>query len=86
MNERIRDMASEIQAEILKSEKMRNATRLYYYKWALKEALSAVSSYENFINSWAGTQWFKKHKSEIQSWTDNKNRRYQLNYKVEFPK
>lgn len=86
MNDRIRDIGDEINAEIRKSEKMQNATRLYYYKWALKEALIAVSSYEKFINSWAGTQWFKKHQSDIEAMTYKLNHRFLKSYKVEFPK
>lgn len=82
-----RDMETEIKAEIRKSEKMKNATRLYYYKWLLSTPnLHAATSYEIFINSWAGQQWFSKHKQKIESFAEEQNRRFLQNYKVDYPK
>lgn len=86
MSKLIRDIDDEIKAEIRKSEKMGNATRLYYYKWVMKEAMIAIASYERFINSWAGIQWFKKHQSDIETMTNELNHRFLKSYKVEFPK
>ena len=80
-----RDMGAELKAEIRKSEKMQNATRVVYYVKMLHNGMVAVASYENFINSWAGQEWFKKHKPEIENFANVYNKRFQKNYKIEDP-
>lgn len=81
----MKDMGDELRAEVRKSEKMRNATRLYYYKWLISKPVMGAASYENFINSWAGQQWFNKHQQPIESFAKEQNHRFLQNYKVDYP-
>jgi hypothetical protein len=80
------DMFDEIKAEVRKSEKMNNATRIFYYTELLNTRPTAATSYETFINSWAGEEWFKRNRGAIQKFADESNRRFQKNYKVETPR
>jgi len=80
-----RDMTDEIKKEIIKSEKMKNATRWYYYNWLLSVPVRAPTSYEKFINSYAGEKWFNRHEPQIKSFADEQKRRFQQNYKIEYP-
>ena len=80
-----RDTQAEIKAQITKSKKLNNATRLYYYEWLLSMGFSACSGYDQFIGSWAGQEWFNKNKNNIQSMADESNKRFQTYYKVYAP-
>lgn len=80
-----RDMTDEIKKEIIKSDKMKNATRWYYYNWLLSVPVRAATSYEKFINSYAGEKWFNRHEPQIKNFADEQKRRFQQNYKIEYP-
>jgi hypothetical protein len=82
-----RDLNDELKQEIRKSMKMNNGTRLFYYNQLFNNSdLTAATSYENFINSWAGNQWFKKYESEIKNFVNSENKRFLKSYKVDRPK
>lgn len=80
------DMHEQLKAALRQAKKEKNATKVFYYSWAIIKGLSAVASYEKFINSWAGEKWFAKHKGEIEKFAKEENSRFQQNYKIETPK
>lgn len=80
------EMIDQFKNELRKSKKQNNATRYYYYQELIKMMPDAAVSYEKFINSWAGEEWFKKNESKIKKFADESNRRFLTNFKVEYPR
>lgn len=83
MKKEKKDMAEELQNELKKSIKSKNATRIFYYMQAISSNLIAVSSYEVFIKSWAGQAWFARYKEKINELADQNNARFHDGYFVE---
>lgn len=80
------EMIDQFKNELRKSKKQNNATRYYYYQELIKMMPDAAVSYEKFINSWAGEEWFKKNESKIKKFADESNHRFLTNFKVEYPR
>lgn len=59
------DYFDQIQSEIRKAKKQKNAEAVVYYKRALY--FSAVVSFERFKGSWAYSEWVKKNSTEIKA-------------------
>ena len=68
--------SEQIQAEIKKSHKKRDMSRLFYYTQLAEASLCASVSYETFKGSWAHSQWIAKYGAEIASRRDNMNKRF----------
>ena len=47
---------------------------------------AAAVSFEKFINSWAGENWFNRNEMKIEAYAEEQNRRFQTNFKVVYPK
>lgn len=78
VTENIEDHSVEtgIKNGIRKAQKLGNATMLYYYLEASHKDLMALSSYEVFINSWAGQLWFKRLHEKIEEMAELENTRF----------
>ena len=66
-------MADQYQTEIKKSQKLGNATRLYFYLQSQKRDLVATVDYETFVKSWAGQNWLEKNISKIKELAEREN-------------
>ena len=80
------DMVDQLKSELRKSKKQQNATRSFYYAGLLKNVPAAAVSFEKFINSWAGENWFNRNEMKIEAYAEEQNRRFQTNFKVVYPK
>lgn len=64
----------QIYAEIQKSRKQKDASRLFYYQQAVNHI--ACASWETFKGSWAYDQWMLRNKDAIQKFVDEQNQRF----------
>lgn len=70
-----------IYAEINKSRKLKNATRLFYYQEAMQQpGLVALASFETFRGSWAYDSWFAARRAQILAFVEEQGRRFLVEY------
>lgn len=89
------DMFSGIEAGVRTAYKERNLTKLFYYLQARMRyqggRLQGMVGYQDFINSWAGQEWFAKHKHQIEELEQQEKGNHMANFNkkpwfVESPK
>ncbi len=67
----------QIAKEIERSIKLKQAARLHYYKNNMENGAVAIASWERFVGSWAYTNWIKQYKPTIDSFIEERQRRFQ---------
>lgn len=67
----------QIAKEIKRSINLKQAARLHYYKTNMETGTFAIASWEQFVGSWAYTNWIKQHKPTIDSFIEERQRRFQ---------